>query len=397
MATTTRDAGAVAHDYFHAIRRNNPQAQRDAYAADATINISGILEEASLEELIAYFTELWAAVPDFEFEVLSIVASEEQAACQWRMTGTFAGGPLMGFESTGARIDLTGIDLITVRDGRIVHNDAYADGMTIAQQLGVMPETDSGQERAMKRVVNARTRFARRVTADPEEIAEGVWIVRGGLPSKDMNVYLVRDGDGVLAFDAGIRQMAGGVAAGAASLGGLTRIVLGHAHADHRGVAPLLGVPVYIHADDKADAEGDGGEHYFDYSKLNALGKRAFPRLLKFWDGGPVKIAGTVSEGDDVAGFEVVHLPGHAPGLIGLWRASDRLALTSDCFYTLDPQTGRRGDARVPHAAFNKDTEQARESIRKLAALEPAAAWPGHAEPLTGDVRGLLERAAETT
>jgi glyoxylase-like metal-dependent hydrolase (beta-lactamase superfamily II) len=83
--------------------------------------------------------------------------------------------------------------------------------------------------------------------------------------------------------------------------------------------------------------------------------------------------------------------------MIALWRASDRLALTSDCFYTLDPQTGIKGKPRLPHRAFNQDTEQARASIRKLAALEPAAAWPGHADPLTGDVRGALERAADTT
>jgi hydroxyacylglutathione hydrolase len=115
------------------------------------------------------------------------------------------------------------------------------------------------------------------------------------------------------------------------------------------------------------------------------------------WDGDPVPISGMVAEGDDVAGFEVVHLPGHAPGLIGLWRAGDRLALTTDCFYTLDPQTGRRGHPRVPLAAFNRDSDQARASVRKLAALQPAVAWPGHAEPLTGDVRGQLERAADTT
>ena len=46
-------------------------------------------------------------------------------------------------------------------------------------------------------------------------------------------------------------------------------------------------------------------------------------------------------------------------------------------------------------AIYNFDTEQARASMRKLAALEPAAAWPGHAKPLTGDVRSQLERAAE--
>jgi glyoxylase-like metal-dependent hydrolase (beta-lactamase superfamily II) len=124
------------------------------------------------------------------------------------------------------------------------------------------------------------------------------------------------------------------------------------------------------------------------------------PLLLKTWDGGPVPIAGTISEGEDVAGFEVIHLPGHAPGQIGLWRESDRLALTSDCFYTLDINTGRRTHPptpRLPHRAFNQDTEQARASIRKLAALEPAAAWPGHADPLVGEVRSQLERAADTT
>ena len=111
------------------------------------------------------------------------------------------------------------------------------------------------------------------------------------------------------------------------------------------------------------------------------------------WDGGAVEIAGTVEEGDEVAGFRVIELPGHAPGLIGLFRESDRLALVSDCFYTLDPQTGIKGRARVPHPAFNISTEQAAASILKLAELEPSAAWAGHAEPVRGDVVSQLRQA----
>jgi glyoxylase-like metal-dependent hydrolase (beta-lactamase superfamily II) len=117
-------------------------------------------------------------------------------------------------------------------------------------------------------------------------------------------------------------------------------------------------------------------------------------RLLPVWDGGAVEIAGTVEEGETVAGFRVIHLPGHAPGQIGLFRDSDRLALASDCAYTLNVQTGIKGPPRVPVDAFNIDTEQARDSIRKLAALEPAIAWMGHMDPVTGDVRAALERAA---
>jgi glyoxylase-like metal-dependent hydrolase (beta-lactamase superfamily II) len=158
-------------------------------------------------------------------------------------------------------------------------------------------------------------------------------------------------------------------------------------------------VPVYCHPDEVADAEGDGGEHYFDYSQLeHATARFGMPRFIKSWDGGPVKIAGTVSEGDEVAGFQVMHLPGHAPGLIGLWRESDRIALVSDTLYTLDPQSGRKGPPRLPHRAFNWDTERARESIRKLAALEPREVWAGHADPLTsGDLRAQLERVADET
>ena len=393
---TTRDAGQVARDYFSQIRHGNSAAQRDNYAPDATITVPGILEDAPPEALIAYFEEVYGAFPDFRFEVLDIVAEGDQAACHWRLTGTFAGpGTFNGLEPTGARLDLKGVDFIRVRDGRIVRNDAYTDGMTLAQQLGVLPPRDSAQERTMTRALNARTKASQRLVGSgaPEEVADGVWRVQGQ-PGR-CNVYLVRDGDGVLMFDAGARTMAGAVGAAAASLGGLTRIVLGHGHTDHRGTAPSFDVPVLCHPDEVVDAEGSGGFRYWDESLgFLPFWQRPIHRFFhaKAWDGGPVSISGTVSEGDDVAGFRVVHAPGHAPGLIVLWRESDRVALTSDVFYTLD-MLGRDSEPHLPMDGYNLDTEQARRSLLKVAALEPALALPGHANPLTGDVRAQLERA----
>ena len=64
--------------------------------------------------------------------------------------------------------------------------------------------------------------------------------------------------------------------------------------------------------------------------------RAVYPMLFKLWDGGPVTIAGTVEEGDDVSGFRPVLLPGHAPGQIALFRERDGVALTTDVFYTLD-------------------------------------------------------------
>lgn len=210
-----------------------------------------------------------------------------------------------------------------------------------------------------------------------------------------MNVYFIRDGTGVTMFDAGIAEMKKHVLAATRELGGLTRVILSHAHVDHRGVAPSVDVPVLCHPDERADAEADGGRRYQDLSKLSIPPRWVYPSLMSFWDGGPVKITDTIEEGADVAGFEIISVPRHSPGLIALWRQKDRLALVSDCFYTLNPQTGLKGKPRVAHEAFNLDTEQARASMRKLAAMEPAAAWPGHADPLVGNVRDQLEQAAD--
>jgi len=389
---------AVALRYFAAVAARDPDAMAACWREGGVDRLHGQATLVAPDEVRSYFSALFAAFPDLAVEVLSTTADADRCAVRWRLTATFAGpGRFQGFAPTGARVSFEAVDVVQVADGLVVGNDAYLDGADVARQLGLLPPRASGQERSMTALVNARTRLAGRIAgAPPERIADGVWVLRGGLPRKLMNVYLLEEpGGGVTLFDAGVASMTPALAAAGARMGGIRGIVLGHAHPDHRGAAAGLDADVRCHEADRADAEGDGGVHYMDLSKLDLHGRLLMPRLLRHWDGGPLTVAGTVAEGDVVAGFEVVHLPGHAPGLIGLWRASDRLALASDAFYTLDPQTGIAGDVRLPHAAFNHDTEQARASLRKLAALRPAVAWSGHDSPLTGDVASALLRAAD--
>jgi glyoxylase-like metal-dependent hydrolase (beta-lactamase superfamily II)/predicted ester cyclase len=390
---------SVAKQYFDAVAARDIDAMVAYWKPGGREFIRGQIDTTAPDGVRAFFTELFAAVPDFDLRVQEMVVEKDRASVRWRATGTFCGEqPFKGFQPNGARLELEGCDVLQIADDLIVANDAFSDSMAFARQIGAMPPEGSTAEARMAALFNRGQRMSARVSGDAaEQIGEGVWIVRGGFPQRTMNVYLVRDGDGVLVFDGGIRSMTKAVAKAGAKLGGITRLVLGHEHPDHRGIAPKLGVPVYCHRDGRADAEGDGGAHYMDMSKLRQPTRTVMPFMLKLWDGGPVAIEGTIGEGDDIAGFEVIHLPGHAPGQIGLWRASDRLALVSDCFYTVDINSGRKVPPRLPHPAFNQDTEQARASIRKLAALQPAAAWPGHTDPLTGDVRAQLEHAADTT
>ncbi len=393
----------VADAYFAALVDRDVETAVALWEPGGRENVRGQVDTTAPEGVRTFLSGIFGSFPDFAFTVLSTTTQDDRCSVRWTASATFAGPDAFhGIEPNGASVTIEGVDELTVRDGKIVENNAYADGAGLMRALGVLPPEGSKQETRMTGAFNVKTRVTRKVGSDAvESVADGVWLLRGGVPGKTMNIYFVRDTeatDGVLMFDAGVKQMTNEARLAAASLGGLTRVVLGHSHADHRGVAPFMGVPVFCHPDERPDAEGDGGDHYFHIEKLNAVGRMLLPKLLPWWDGGPVTIAGTVQEGDEIAsGFSVVDLPGHAPGNIGLWREADGVAVTSDCFYTLDPQTGLNSKPRVPHVAFNIDTEQARASIRKLAALKPTAAWPGHLKPLIGDVAAGLEQAAATT
>jgi hydroxyacylglutathione hydrolase len=388
------DARPVATSYFDALARRDVDAAAACWAPAGIDNLIGQSTATGPDGVRAFFGELFAAIPDFAFEVETMVVEGDRAAVRWHATGTFSGtSSFQGIEPTGQRVRLTGLDLLRVDDGLIVHNDAFSDGLGLARQLGMLPPAGSRGDQGMLKAFNTRTRAARRFAGTPAEpVADGVWRIRGGVP-RAMNVYVIEDdGGGVTVFDTGVKSMASAIASAASGLGGINRVVLSHAHIDHRGSAGALGAPVLCHAADRADAEGDAGRHYAHLERLAPHARLVYPTLLRMWDGGPVKIDGTVGEGDDVSGFRVVHLPGHAPGQIALFRERDGLALSSDAFYTMNIETGLHGAPRLPHDAFNEDTEQARASVQKLAALGPSAAWPGHAEPITGDVAAQLAR-----
>jgi steroid delta-isomerase-like uncharacterized protein len=387
----------LARRYFEAIAAYDLDAALAMWAPGGVERVVGQRELAAPGGVRELQQELRGAFPDLRWEVLDVIAEDRRAVVRWRASGTFAGpGTFQDFVANGAHLEMEGCDILTfTAEDKLERLEAYLDSGDVARQLGVLPPAGSRAESNLTKLANVRTKARAWIQgSEAERIAEGVWLVRGGIP-KTMNVYLIEDEGGVTVFDAGSSDMVAPLAAATARLGGIKRVVLGHADADHRGAAPGLQAPVYCHPADKEAAESpETYRPYWDRSKLDMRGRSVLWRLIASWDGGPVEIAGTLDEGDEIAGFRVVHLPGHAPGLIGLFRDSDRLALVSDTVYTLDPQSGRKEPPHVPHPAFNQDTDQALASIRKLATLDPVSVWAGHADPVTGDVRAQLERAA---
>jgi steroid delta-isomerase-like uncharacterized protein len=154
-----------ARSYFDALARRDAQAMAEHWSEDGVDDIVPLSPLRGHGEIIAFFRELFAAVPDLETTVTRVVAGEREAAVEWRMTGHFTGEPFQGVDATGKRVEMRGLDLLQVEDGQIVGNTAYYDGMSFARQIGLMPAQDSSAENAMKNAFNAATRL-RRTVAD---------------------------------------------------------------------------------------------------------------------------------------------------------------------------------------------------------------------------------------
>jgi steroid delta-isomerase-like uncharacterized protein len=153
----------VARSYFDALAASDPSAIASHWREDGVVDIVPVGVMRGPGEIEGFFREAFAAIPDAETTVTRLVAGDGQAAVEWRLVGRFTGLPFQGIEATGRRLELRGLDLLEIEDGKIVSNTAYYDGMAFARQVGMMPPMDSGSERAVKSAFNAVTRLRRAV------------------------------------------------------------------------------------------------------------------------------------------------------------------------------------------------------------------------------------------
>jgi glyoxylase-like metal-dependent hydrolase (beta-lactamase superfamily II) len=214
-----------------------------------------------------------------------------------------------------------------------------------------------------------------------KQLAPGVWQLRGRPPNA-INVYLVED----VLIDAATRRAPRRILR---QLEGrkVSAHALTHAHPDHQGasaaVCERLGIPYCVGERDVPLAED-----------LDVMASSQAPHpvnrlIMKHWCGPARRVDRHLREGDEVAGFRVIDVPGHSPGHIAYWRESDRVLILGDVLNNMDVVTGIPG-LRDPKPFFTADPVENRRSARKLAQLEPSLVLFGHGAPLR-DTRKFVE------
>ncbi|MGO9830274.1 MAG: MBL fold metallo-hydrolase [Myxococcaceae bacterium] len=230
-----------------------------------------------------------------------------------------------------------------------------------------------------------------------------------------VNVYALEDEGGWALFDCGIGTEEGEAAlrTGAAERGidlrRCTRLFVSHGHVDHYGMAQTLseesGARVYIHPADAGKAVGpdtwDARAHLYraflaragvpatQLERLATMGRFTgkFSRRIAAERALPLAAGERLRFSHFEA--EVLHLPGHTPGLVCLFDAEHRLLFADDHILARtspNPFLELQNDGRTTRALVHYFA-----SIRRVLALEVDTVLPGHGAPFQ-DVRPLLER-----
>jgi hydroxyacylglutathione hydrolase len=217
-----------------------------------------------------------------------------------------------------------------------------------------------------------------------KQLAEDVYMLRG-FPPNAINVYVIGD----VLIDAATRQAERRIMR---QIDGheINAHALTHVHPDHQGashaICTRLDIPLWCGQDDVPAMEVPGSVAAPDAPWIITRYQ------TRFWIGPPHPVARALHEGDEVAGFQVLETPGHTRGHVSFWREQDRVLILGDVLNDMNLLTAVPG-LHEPPDFFTPDPAANRQSIKRLAALEPSLVLFGHGPPLR-DPRKLADFAA---
>jgi predicted ester cyclase len=90
-----------------------------------------------IDDLKANFNEMFAGLPDVRATTNLMIASGDTVVTYMTMTGTNT-GPMGPMPATNKQINIKGIDIVVLKDGKATDRWGIFDNMTMMAQMGMM-------------------------------------------------------------------------------------------------------------------------------------------------------------------------------------------------------------------------------------------------------------------
>ncbi len=156
-SSSRKGPATIGRAYLNALSDHDLEAALALWEPGSVDVLVGMADIRVPEDFRSWFGNLFEAIPDFRFEILTVTAQKERAAIHSIVRGTFNGtAKFEGLSPNGAQVELDVLDLLTVREGKIVENHGFLNGAEMARQLGALPPQGSLAERGMTGALNAK-------------------------------------------------------------------------------------------------------------------------------------------------------------------------------------------------------------------------------------------------
>ncbi len=90
------------------------------------------------EGAMEFVPRLRNAFPDFQFSILDQIAEGDKVATRWTIRGTHK-GEFQGMPPSGKQIEMTGITIFRIANGKLIEGWTNEDVLGMLQQLGAVP------------------------------------------------------------------------------------------------------------------------------------------------------------------------------------------------------------------------------------------------------------------
>ena len=121
--------------FGNAVNTGNLADLRNVISADSLDNDPSPNQGRGPEGYVRMFTEIRQAFPDFNVDVVKLLAGDDSVAFAYTMTGTHEGN-FMGIPGTGRKIKARGLQISRFENGQMVERWGSSDQLGILQQIG---------------------------------------------------------------------------------------------------------------------------------------------------------------------------------------------------------------------------------------------------------------------